>query len=290
MSYKIEPNRFYLYKITNLVNNKIYIGQTDCPERRWSQHKSIAKHNIDCPGECQVITRAIIKHKIENFTFEIIASSWTQEFTNEAEEILIKQYDSRKPEIGYNIAIGGNKTTCTPEISQKISEGLLKYYETHESTLKGRPMTEEWKKHISEASMGKPGTNTGKTFSNEWRVKLSKSQAGKDAEDKRRFSKETELEICRLYVEEKKSIYRLAEDYDCYRSLIIAILGRNNIKKRESNYTGHKNMCNRFTKEQEKEICSLYEKGNISRNDLAKQFNCGKTTVREILLRNGVKL
>lgn len=51
---------FYLYKITNLVNNKIYIGQTNDPKQRWSHHKSDANKPI------MAISRAMNKYGISN--------------------------------------------------------------------------------------------------------------------------------------------------------------------------------------------------------------------------------
>jgi len=276
----------YIYKITNIVNNKSYIGQTNNPDLRWSQHKSNAKYNRGT----QVITRAITKYGANNFEFEVIASCLTKDDADKLEEIIIAQYDSCNPINGYNVAAGGNTTPRTEEILKKISEGINKFYETHESHMKGKVLTEEWKDNISKASIGKDGTNTGKTFNNEWRIKISKSQSGKDRKLKRRFSEEIEKEICRLYCEEEKSTYWLKNQFNCSGSLIISLLNRNNIIMRQSNYTGHSNGKNIFTIDEEKEVCKIYSLGNISRSALAKQFNCGKTTIKEILLRNNIKL
>ena len=55
---------FYLYTITNLLNNKIYVGQTVRPKERWSQHKAYAKNN-----PVQYVHRAIKKYGPENFEF-----------------------------------------------------------------------------------------------------------------------------------------------------------------------------------------------------------------------------
>lgn len=133
-------------------------------------------------------------------------------------------------------------------------------------------------------------TNGGKTFSDEWRIGISKSLSGKPQLSKRRFSSEIELEICRIYVEEEKSAYALGKQFDCQRNMISDILKRNNIEIRKSNYTGHKNNCNVFSLEQELEICNKYQKENISRSELSRIFGCGKTTIRDILLRHNVKL
>jgi group I intron endonuclease len=129
-------------------------------------------------------------------------------------------------------------------------------------------------------------TNGGKKFSEKWIVRISKSLSGKPQTNRRRFSEEIEKEICRLYFEEEKSMYALGQQFKCQRNLIADIIKRNNIKIRQSNYTGHSNGCNIFSKTQEIEICNLYLGGNISRAELSRKFNCGKTTIRDILLRH----
>jgi group I intron endonuclease len=166
---------YYMYKITNTVNQKVYIGQTNNPTLRWSQHKSNAKYDR---GN-QVITKALTKYGSNVFTFEVIATCLTQLDTDATEEQLIQQYDSRNPKKGYNISAGGNTTPRTPEILTKISDSLKKYYETHDGWLKGKTLNEEWKLNMSKAALGKPGTNKGKKFSEEWKNKISNSLTGK---------------------------------------------------------------------------------------------------------------
>lgn len=134
-------------------------------------------------------------------------------------------------------------------------------------------------------------TNGGKTFSEEWKLNMAKSSAGKIKLSGRRFTEETELEICKLYVEDKISTTKLAKKFDCYSSLIIDILNRNNIVRRvfgKSVENGKKRQ--KFSDEIEIKICDLYQMGNVSRTDLATQFNCGKTTIRQILIKHNVQL
>lgn len=276
----------FIYKITNTVNEKVYIGQTNNPSLRWSQHKSNAKYNR---GQ-QVITRALTKYGADVFEFEVIVTCKTQKDVDFLEEQVIQQYDSRNPEKGYNVDRGGNTSPRTPEIGKKISAALKEHYETHNGWLKGQTLSEEWKKNISEASMGKDGTNTGKSFDNEWKVAMSKSQAGVPQISRRRFSEEIEKEICRLYIEEEKSMYALGKKFNCQRNTVADILSRYGIETRQSNYTSHSNGKNIFSLEQEIEICKIYQKGNISRSELSRQYNCGKTTIRDILLRYNIKL
>lgn len=93
----------YLYTITNMINNKLYIGQSVKPNQRWSQHKAYAKRDT-----VQYIHRAMAKYGIDSFRFDIIATCRTEEDANELETVLIKQYNSRNKQYGYNIAPGGN--------------------------------------------------------------------------------------------------------------------------------------------------------------------------------------
>lgn len=89
-----------IYKITNLLNNKVYIGQSVHPEKRWWEHKQRARTNYDN----YPIHLAITKYGEENFSFEIL--EWTKDYDNE-EKRLINEYNSLSPN-GYNILEGGS--------------------------------------------------------------------------------------------------------------------------------------------------------------------------------------
>lgn len=58
-----------IYKITNTINQKSYIGQSNCIERRFTQHKSPYEQArfADKP-----LYKAFKKYGIENFSFKII--------------------------------------------------------------------------------------------------------------------------------------------------------------------------------------------------------------------------
>lgn len=269
---------FYAYKLKNLVNNKIYIGQTNNPTQRWAQHKSAVKHKTGT----LLVTRAMIKYGIDKFTFEIIAMAKTQDLVNELERELIQQYNTLDKTIGYNLDPGGGYVERTPEVCAKISAGLNEFYKNNVSKSKGRPLTEEWKQNISEASFGKPGTNLGKNFNDEWKVNMSRGMTGQPRFSKRRFSLDIEKEICDLYLA-GNSKYKIAKLYNVYRSLISDILKRNNIEIRKSNY--NKNNKSKFTSEEEFEIYNYFINNSISRKDLAKMFNCNLTIIREIFYK-----
>ena len=87
-----------IYKITNLKNNKIYIGQSKDIQRRWNEHKYDERHNSP-------IHNAIKKYGIDNFQFEVIEECSLQEL-NEREKYWIEYYDSYNN--GYNLTLGGD--------------------------------------------------------------------------------------------------------------------------------------------------------------------------------------
>lgn len=88
-----------IYKITNIKNNKSYIGQSVDIERRWKEH--IAAVNTDKKNS---LYRALRKYGIDNFSFNIIELC-SQNLLDEREIYWIKYYKSYNS--GYNETIGG---------------------------------------------------------------------------------------------------------------------------------------------------------------------------------------
>ena len=91
----------YIYQITNLINGKIYIGQTNNIQKRWANHKCSIDPNM-------VIARALHKYGVDNFRFEILLRGLTPEEADKKEVELIKEKNSLVPN-GYNVATGGNR-------------------------------------------------------------------------------------------------------------------------------------------------------------------------------------
>lgn len=231
---------YQVYKITNFINNKIYIGYTQRSLKlRLRDHFFKAKK-----GSLSSLHKAIRKYGKQNFNILLIQTFLTKEDMIQGEIFFIKKYNTYNTKYGYNDTSGGDGGN----------------------------------------------TNGGKKFNKEWKIKLSKSQAGKSRQFSRKFTEAIEKEICQLYLQDQKSTYYLGVKFNCARSTIIAILSRNNIPRRKSKYTGHSNNKNIFCLDEELEICKDYKSGNFSRADLAKKFKCGKTTIRNILLRHNIKL
>lgn len=112
---------FYLYKIINSVNDKVYIGMTSKPEIRFKQH-------LQKNSTCTKLKHAISKHGKDNFEMVILCVG-TEDYIIDLEYKAIIAYDSI--ENGYNLVLGNPKTggTLLPkETKDKISAGLNKYY------------------------------------------------------------------------------------------------------------------------------------------------------------------
>ena len=87
----------WIYKITNIQNNKVYIGQTIRPvEQRFHRHINDALNNILDTH----FARAIRKYGKESFIMETIDTAKSQEELNQKEQYWIRFYDSVNK--GYN--------------------------------------------------------------------------------------------------------------------------------------------------------------------------------------------
>lgn len=119
-----------IYKITNLNNNKIYIGQSKQPEHRWKEHK----WNAFNPNreENSLLYEALRKYGVNGFEFTILG--WFDDY-NEKERYYIKYFNSLAPN-GYNLTEGGEEpphkygeehhnSSYSQEIIDRIIDDLL---------------------------------------------------------------------------------------------------------------------------------------------------------------------
>lgn len=112
-----------IYKITNLINGKMYIGLTTEPiSVRWSGHKSYCKTDNNI-----YLYNSMNKYGIENFKIEaIITGIKSMSELYEMEKLYIKKYNTFKN--GYNLTLGGEGTVGyrhTEETKDKIRQAHL---------------------------------------------------------------------------------------------------------------------------------------------------------------------
>lgn len=139
-----------IYVITNLINNKQYVGQTSRPlEKRLEGH-------VKAPAGESAIHDAIIKYGIENFKQEELAAVDNQEALDYLERFFIEKLNTMAPN-GYNLKEGGQNggsryseeskqkmasaklgTTVSEEVRAKMSESHKKFWANNEEASQQR--------------------------------------------------------------------------------------------------------------------------------------------------------
>ena len=148
-----------IYKTTNLINGKIYIGKD-------------TKNNPTYLGSGKILCQSIKKYGVDNFRKDVIEECTTKEMLDEREKYWIGLYNSTERSIGYNIALGGeggDTISNHPDkdrISKKHSEWMKE-----NNPFRGKTHTDEVKQRISEANK--------KPKSEETKRKLSEANKGK---------------------------------------------------------------------------------------------------------------
>lgn len=156
----------YVYKTTNLLNGKIYIGQ----------HKSLI-HDKKYFGSGKYIKRSLALHGVENFSNEILEWCDTVEELCEREIFWISKYNSLDNSIGYNIMKGGQAGDCTIGMSKEDYERYCKKLQgknnpmyrsgergIHPKGMEGKKHTESTKKKIKDSLTGEKNPFYGKSW------------------------------------------------------------------------------------------------------------------------------
>ena len=194
---------YTVYKHTNKINGKVYIGITSQkPQLRWG-------HNGINYKSSPHFYSAIQKYGWDNFTHDILFTGLIKEEACKKEIELIEKYNSTNREYGYNCASGGETPTMNKETREKISKSL----QGNKNGF-GHPCSEEKKRKISEAQKGRKLTE-------EHKKKLS------DAAKKRHVPcSEEKKEVLRqkshkkpVYCEELDTVYESVQE--CSRVLDI---------------------------------------------------------------------
>lgn len=191
---------FTIYKTTNLVNGKLYIGQD-------------SKNKAGYLGSGKVLNYAIKKYGRENFKKEIMAWCYTKEHLDMLERLYIKLFNTKTP-TGYNLTDGGGGTlglSLSEDTRRKMGESrkgklrpatvkekirikLLGHKMSKETKEKIKAIkaknrwhhTDEWKELQSKLKSGDKNAFYGCHHSDETKRKISTARKGKPWTEARR--------------------------------------------------------------------------------------------------------
>lgn len=191
-----------IYKITNKVNGKYYVGSSKDIFRRWLDHTSELEREVH---HSDYLQRAWNKYKSSNFVFEIIELA-SEEKLKEIEQVYLnKAFIYENAEMTYNASPNSTGGKVLPEIMDKIKSCWTEekrklhaekyignknhfYGKTHNTNARqilskkhtGKVLTNEHRENIRLATTGEKNPFYGKTHSDELKEKFSKERLGKN--------------------------------------------------------------------------------------------------------------
>jgi len=154
-----------IYKTTNLINGKIYIGQD-------------TRNNPNYFGSGKIIKKAINKYGKENFKKEILVTCSSIDELNKLEKHWIETLNSNNPDIGYNVSFGGQSGWM---LGLRHSDKTKKEFSLNrkgkligaKNGMYGKKHNEESKKKMSKPQFGEDNGMYGKKHSDETKKKMS---------------------------------------------------------------------------------------------------------------------
>jgi group I intron endonuclease len=138
-----------IYKITNIISGKSYIGQTiSSLNVRWSKHTKEY-------SRCYALSNAISKYGKENFEIEVIEKCVSRDELDDREVFWINYFNTKYPN-GYNLKDGGKSPRHSETTKAKLSEIGLREDNPH----RGIPRTSEVKEAIGSKAKARGTSGT----------------------------------------------------------------------------------------------------------------------------------
>ena len=298
----------YIYEIKNLINNKVYIGQTiDKNIREYQHFYGLRKKAHDNP----YLQSSYNKYGEENFSFRIIDSSAiNKEELTELEEYYMLQAGFPDRNKCYNLQLPNCIPAESYEIYQEKQEDICNDY-INDMTV--NQICEKY--HIRLGLLYKILKNNN----------ICVGQKGKRLDLYEQIN-----DIIKYFTVDKMTASAIAKIYDTSPTMILKLLRKNNIKVEQYKNYRHpiwdkaKNICefylevksltktskkygvsadtirhillengidiqnNKREDIDEQDVCNLYKKGLSSRK-IAQKYNCTKGTILNIIRKNNIQ-
>lgn len=212
-----------IYKITNLINGKCYIGQTTNSKRRFSEHRAKGYGN----EKNKILYYAFDKYGIENFSFEVIETQI--ENYNEREKYWIRYYDSF--ENGYNQTEGGEE----PPLNIGENSPFATHTQKEVDYVINQILNTSKQLKVIAQETGYDYSTIKRIQSGQlWRKKNLEYPLRK--ENGRKYQKERAEMIIYDLLNTSLTQKQIAEKYNCARSTVTAINNGQNNKKENLQY------------------------------------------------------
>lgn len=283
-----------IYKITNIINGKCYIGQSIDIKNRWRGHRNSFFRNDN--KNSTYLKNAFNKHGIDNFKFEVLEEIdisniavplFAQSLLTNREQYWVDYYKSCNRNFGYNVRvvvnsnIGIKRNEEQIEAMRKLRTGKKLPKSTIDKLLEIRKnwtWSEESKQKISKTLMGH---------------EVSEETIKKGIESKKKMDNLSEEDF-EFIKNHQGSSTELTKKYGVSNTIISNIKrglrkGKGNRKKdyvvsiesKEKNSKSHATL----TEEQIRYI----RKSNENQSFLAKQFQCSQSNISLIRLGKSYK-
>lgn len=260
-----------IYKITNTINGKVYIGQSVNLNKRMKSHLAYLKANKHHNNYLQ---NSFNKYGVEAFVFEVIKLCAIKELDN-LEMKYILEYNSTSEVFGYNLVEGGQKYRFfTEDVKKKMSLAR-----------KGKKLSEQHKKRIGEGHKGKK-----MSLSSIAKGLATRKQNGSLLGEKNGNALIPDTVACNIIAEliGGKDVKCIVKNYNVTSDVVYNIMYNKSYTHLMTFVRG--SLKNRTTDNLNKKVDKAVEmyKSGYSQNKIAKELNISRNTLRKELIQKGI--